>query len=447
MFIRLLCRAGCLVRIANRIVQFIDLGGFLRDPRSENVEPPTQIACLTLITIAGCFEGPEISAHHRECPFDGKSVLLGQGTCLVLELAKYLLRAVGIPACGGPGRPAAGEVRSQLCSLGLEISAPLPRPLETSLGGSPSLMGNLRDASQALDGRLQPSRRRRVCIQRAAGRSGLTTELRKPRFEFGLLGQHGFEVGTPPSLDAFELGESAADGPHRLATEVETHLTHLTSKHGVAVCGLRLSLERSDLPLELTQDVLKTEYVRVGAFQATHRPFLAKPVLEDPGGFFDHRPVILRFCVQKVVDPPLADDEMLVSSNPSVGQQLLNVEETAIDSVDLIVAGAVTVQPPGDRDLVEVERHRTCAVVEHECHLCTAERRPRRRSREDDILHPARSHRARRLCSHHPGNGVHEIGLAGTVGPDDDGHPRFELEPGPVGKRFEADEPQRLHIH
>jgi hypothetical protein len=48
-------------------------------------------------------------------------------------------------------------------------------------------------------------------------------------------------------------------------------------------------------------------------------------------------------------------------------------------------------------------------------------------------------------------DGIDQIRLARPVGPDDDGNPGPEFEPGPIGERLEADnleslEVQELHL-
>ena len=189
------------------------------------------------------------------------------------------------------------------------------------------------------------------------------------------------------------------------------------------------------------------QHVRIGAFHAADRPLFAETVFENPGRFFDDGPMIFGFGVQNRVELTLSDDHMLVSPDAAIGQQLLHVEQPAIDSVDLIVAAAVPVEAAGDTDFIEVERQRSRGVVEHQGDFGTAQSRAGRRSGEDDIFHLLGSQRPGRLGAHHPGKGVDQVRLARSVRTDHHGDTGFEFEAGPVGERLEPNNFQRFEKH
>jgi hypothetical protein len=70
-------------------------------------------------------------------------------------------------------------------------------------------------------------------------------------------------------------------------------------------------------------------------------------VLEDPGRLLDDGPMILGARVEHRVDLTLADDDVLVTPDPTVGEQLLDVEEAAGHPVDLVVTRPVPVETGG----------------------------------------------------------------------------------------------------
>mgnify|MGYP003704439199 CR=1 FL=1 len=57
------------------------------------------------------------------------------------------------------------------------------------------------------------------------------------------------------------------------------------------------------------------------------------------------------------------------------------------------------------------------------------------------------AHGLRGLRAEHPGDGVHDVGLAGTVGADHHGHAGLELHRGGVGEGLEALEGQGFEKH
>ncbi len=210
---------------------------------------------------------------------------------------------------------------------------------------------------------------------------------------------------------------------------------------------LGLSSQRSHLTFELTQQVPEPDHVHFGALEAPHRLLLTHPVFPDPGGVLDDLPVFGGRGVQHRVDLTLRDDDVLLSSDTGVGQQLLDVEEPASHPVDLVLAGSVPVDPAGERDLGKVEGKQAGSVVDHQGHLGPPQGGAKRGSGEDDVLHLLGAQRPRRLGPHHPGDRVDDVRLAGSVGTHHDRHPGPELETGAIGERLEAGEFEGLQVH
>jgi hypothetical protein len=57
--------------------------------------------------------------------------------------------------------------------------------------------------------------------------------------------------------------------------------------------------------------------------------------------------MILGGGTEHAVDLALADDHVLMPANTRIAEQVLDVEQPASDTVDLVVTRAVSIQPPG----------------------------------------------------------------------------------------------------
>ena len=124
----------------------------------------------------------------------------------------------------------------------------------------------------------------------------------------------------------------------------------------VATGGFGLALERTQLTAHLAQQVLHAQQAGLGGVEAALGLLLAAAVLQHAGGFFDDRPPILRAGVEHGVDLALADDDVLLAADTGVAEQLLHVEQAAVDAVDRVLALAGAEQRAADRDLGELDR-------------------------------------------------------------------------------------------
>ena len=173
---------------------------------------------------------------------------------------------------------------------------------------------------------------------------------------------------------------------------------------------------------------------------------LALAVLEDPRRLLDGA-ALLRGCAQDRVELALTDDDVHLAADTAVGQQFLDVEESAGRSVDRVVGAAVAEHGPGDRHLGVVDRQRTIGVVDGQADLRATEGRTACRAREDDVLHLAAAQALGALLPHDPGEGIDDIGLAGAVGADDAGDARLEAHRRRRREGLEALEGQCLDVH
>src|SRR3989449_3583753 len=85
--------------------------------------------------------------------------------------------------------------------------------------------------------------------------------------------------------------------------------------------------------------------------------------------------------------------------------------------------------------------------LEEERHLGHAERPVLRVAGEDDVLHRLAAEMARALLAQHPADRVDDVRLAAAVRSDDGGHPRRQLEDGPLHERLEAVQLDLLDPH
>ena len=153
--------------------------------------------------------------------------------------------------------------------------------------------------------------------------------------------------------------------------------------------GLRLAPERPELAADLPGEVLDPGEVGLHRLELAERALLPPAVLEHAGRLLDEPATLLRRGPKDRVELALPDDDVHLTAEARVGQELLDVEEPASGAVDGVLAAAATEHRPGDRHLGVVDRQGTVGVVDREAHLGPAERRATRGAGEDDVLHLA----------------------------------------------------------
>ncbi len=304
------------------------------------------------------------------------------------------------------------------------------------------LLGHRTQTPQSLDCRLETGSSAGVAIQidsnnGGPGRQSLDGRRQgaQRRFVGGDLTCQGLQGDAP----GFHLGLVRFEGE---AGQMETQLADPGFQAVIPLGCPRLTSQRSQLPLDLANEVLKPEHVLVGSLEPSLSLLLATAVLEDPGCLFDHRSMIFGRGTEHLVYLALSDDHVLMAAHARVTEQFLHVEKPAVHAVDLVVGRAVPVQTPGERHLVEIQWEPPLGVVDDQGGLRPAQCGSGGSAGEDDVLHLSRAQRLCGLGPHHPGKGVDQVGLAGPVGADDHGHAGSEFEPGTVGERLETDELQ-----
>ncbi|MGX1303545.1 hypothetical protein RKD35_005033 [Streptomyces albogriseolus] len=262
------------------------------------------------------------------------------------------------------------------------------------------------------------------------------------------------QLGLGGLLALFEGGLVGDLGLERLAQRDE--VVGEEAQAGVAQVGLDdggatgdggLAAERLELAAELVGEVLDACEVGLHRVQLAQRLLLALAVFEDAGRLLDEGAAAHGVGVQDGVELALADDDVHLAANAGVGEQFLDVQETAGVAVDLVLAAAVAEHDPRDGDLGVLDGEGPVGVVDGQGHLGAAQGRAAGGAGEDDVLHLAAAQRLGALLAHDPAEGVHHVGLARAVRADDAGDPRFEPQGGRGGERLEAAEGQGLEVH
>jgi hypothetical protein len=309
-----------------------------------------------------------------------------------------------------------------------------------------ALGGELLQAGGALAQRRQPE----VGLLRGA-QPGLRLGL--GRLQSGLallaLGQLGLHL-MAPGRDRGLVGRLAlqrrAEDAHVVGQQPQPGVTQVGLDDGGLAGDLRLAAERLELAAQLGGEVLDAGQVGLHGVELAQRLFLALAVLEHARGLFDEGPPVLGARVQHGVELALPDDDVHLTADARVGQQLLDVEQAADVAVDRVFALPRPEHQPADRDLGVVDRQRAVGVVDGQRDLGAAERRPGRGAGEDDVLHLAAAQRLGAVLAHDPGQGVDDVGLAGAVGADDAGDARLEPQGGRGGEGLEAAQGEGLQI-
>ena len=224
------------------------------------------------------------------------------------------------------------------------------------------------------------------------------------------------ELRNPGSQADDLLGELlCALRRRRLQGERPKPLPHL----GLDVAG----------PLDLNRDPVQLQLGPV--------PTLLE--LPEPGRLLHELPPLVRLGGEHRFDLALADDRVHRAAEADVGEQLDEVGAANLCLVDEVLALAAAVQPPGDRDLREVELAEAAAlVVEDQLDLAGLGRSPALGTVEEDVVRLLGAQLGRRQRACRPDDRVGDVRLAGAVRADDDRDPGLELQLEGVRERLEA---------
>ena len=212
--------------------------------------------------------------------------------------------------------------------------------------------------------------------------------------------------------------------------------------------GARLERERPQPRLDLGLEVARALDLNLDARELQLGPVPPLLELPEPGRILEQHPPLLGLARENLLDLALADDRAVAAAEPSVRKQLDEVGTAHVRAVDQILALTAAVQPPGDRDLGEVEFSESAVrVVEEELDLAEIGGRAARRPGEEHVVRLLRAQLVRAQRARCPEQRVGDVRLPGAVRPDDDGHARLEAHLDRVRERLEAADADRLQVH
>src|SRR5713226_3677971 len=269
-----------------------------------------------------------------------------------------------------------------------------------------------------------------------------------------LLRMNGGEELDQLVLDRFKLGLMPADlGVERLllmSGPGNFFLFELGLERFISFCLLCLELEAPDLTLNFPDNVADSEQVFSRALQFPLRDQLAAFILACAGGFLDKGTALFRLGVDHLIHTALLHDGIGFVSHPCPQKEFDDVLETTRHLIDEIFRLAGAKEPTGDHDLAEAAvffRAAAILIVQDQRDLCHSCGEQAFAAVKDDILHHLTSQVAGALLSHHPSQGIHDIGLATAIGADNRSHPIREVENSPLSKGLKAGHFKAVKTH
>ena len=149
----------------------------------------------------------------------------------------------------------------------------------------------------------------------------------------------------------------------------EVELLELAGELLVLLGTAGLALEGLELAVDLCGDVVDAFELCVHVTELLGSALLALLVLEDARSLLHQHAAVLRARLQQRLQGALGDDGVGVAAQAGIVEDVEDVHQAAGAAVDEVLAVAAAVHAAGDDDLVEVERERAVAVVEHEVDL------------------------------------------------------------------------------
>ncbi len=199
-----------------------------------------------------------------------------------------------------------------------------------------------------------------------------------------------------------------------------------------------LLLERLQVLVDLKEQVAYAVEVGVGALELAQRLFFAHPELADTRRLLKQVAARVVLVVEQVVDHLELDDGVAVRGNAGVHEQVGDVFEPTGDAVELVLAVARAVVAAGNGYLRVFGGQQVAGVVEGERDLGQLGGLALLGAVEDDILHFVGAQGAGLLLAQHPADGINDVGLATTIGPDNAGDAAVEVDGNFIAKTLES---------
>ena len=174
-------------------------------------------------------------------------------------------------------------------------------------------------------------------------------------------------------------------------------------------CLLRLDPQRLHLELQLVNLIVDAHQILLRALQLALGLLLPVAEAGDACGLLKDLTAVGGFDGQDLVNFTLADDGVSLPAQARVHKELIHVLEADGAAVDVVLALAGAVVPPGHHDLALLHGEDMLGVVQYQRDLGEAQLLALGGAAEDDVLHLAPPERLGGLLAHHPADGVGDI--------------------------------------
>ncbi len=188
----------------------------------------------------------------------------------------------------------------------------------------------------------------------------------------------------------------------------------------------------------------------MGAAYAVFGLAAAFLVLGDAGRFLDKVTQVLGLGFDQLGDHALFDDRIAARAQAGAEEDIGNVATAALGAVEEVAVLAVARDFAADGDF-RVGRvfadQGAVGVVEHQLDAGLAHWLAAGGAVEDDVGHRLAAQVLGRALAHHPADGVDDVRLAATIGPDHRRHITGEVHRGRVDEGFEPRQFDALEPH
>ena len=398
-----------------------------------------------------------------------QSLGLGGGGVFHRLLPAQLLQLSGQGACGADGLLGLPLFRGQLRRQGVQLAHQRPQTLLPlgNLGadgvGPPLLLLQLPpDAVPVLQVVLDVGPEYRHGVFQSVGvglplhhleADALGLHVLVPHLGGVLLGGGVEGLHRPLGLlllaDGVLVVGQGLDGPRPYVLQLlqpqgDLQPPQLVPQHQELPGLLALCAEGLHLELQLVDLVGDAHQVLLGALQLALGLLLPVAEAGDTGGLLKDLPAVGALDGQNLVNAALPDDGVALAAQAGVHEQLVHVLQADGAAVDVVLALAGAVVPPGDHHLALLHREDVVGVVQHQGDLREALLSAHRRAAEDYVLHLAAPQGLGGLLPHDPADGVGDIRFPASVGAHNGGHVLPEGEHRLVRKGFEPLDFQRF---
>jgi hypothetical protein len=108
--------------------------------------------------------------------------------------------------------------------------------------------------------------------------------------------------------------------------------------------------QRAKLAAQLDREILYPRQIALHRIEFAQRLLFTFSMFKYARGFLDQTTALLRIGHQNGVELSLADDDMHLSPDPAIAEQLLDIKQTRGVTIYLVLTRAIAEKDPGNRD-------------------------------------------------------------------------------------------------